>query len=166
MRCTPPGRPAPLCAAASRASSASRNATSNVNDEFSVAHEIQELDVDLLESRLLRELLAREAVHLDRTLVDVPVRIQIAVERTAGQPAIDHLDAADLDDAMLLLDLEAGGLRIEYDLAHQPSASRQHLVDRTIGEGVDVLIAFISGMSFYPMPFDILRRRGGVEPFP
>jgi hypothetical protein len=40
------------------------------------------------------------------------------MEVIAGQAAIDHLDAADLDDAMILLRFEACGFCIKNDLAH------------------------------------------------
>jgi hypothetical protein len=58
-------------------------------------------------------------VNLLRALVDVALGIEVTVERTSRQPAIHEFDAADLDDAMLLLDFQAGGFRIEDDLAHR-----------------------------------------------
>src|SRR5690606_11433223 len=35
-----------------------------------------------------------------------------------GRPALDHLHAADLDDAVALLPFQAGGFGVEDDLAH------------------------------------------------
>jgi hypothetical protein len=40
------------------------------------------------------------------------------MEDPAGAPATDHLDAADLDDAVPEFGLEAGGFRVEDDLSH------------------------------------------------
>ena len=57
-----------------------------VNDELRIAHEIQELRADLREPGFLRELLAAQAVHLERALVDVALRIQVAME-TSGRSA-------------------------------------------------------------------------------
>jgi hypothetical protein len=54
-----------------------------------------------------------------RAFVDVALRIQIAMKGAPREPAIEEFDAADFDDAMLLLDLEAGGFRVENDLPHQ-----------------------------------------------
>ncbi len=54
----------------------------------------------------------------DRTLIDVALRIQKSVEGSARQPPVEDLHAADFDDAVRLLDLEARGFRIQYDLAH------------------------------------------------
>jgi len=50
--------------------------------------------------------------------IDDPVGLQVDVEIVAGQPAVDQLDATDLDDAVVLLGLEARGFRIENDLPH------------------------------------------------
>ncbi len=106
-------------------------------------------------------------MHLQGALVDVALRIQVAVKGAAGQPPIEELHAADFDDAMLLFDFEARGLGIENDLPHQSltlPANRRSMA--TIGELIDVFIAFMSGMSLDPMPFDILRRRGRIELLP
>ena len=49
----------------------------------------------------------------------VTLGIEIAVEALAGGKAVDEFDAADLDQPMTLGGIEAGGLGVEYDLAHQ-----------------------------------------------
>ena len=93
-----------------------------VNDELRIAHEIEELGANLREPGLLCELLAAESVHLERALVDVAFRIQVAMERAAGQPAIEQLHAADLDDAVILLHFETRGLGIQNDLPHRSTS--------------------------------------------
>ena len=40
------------------------------------------------------------------------------MKRSAGQTAVEQLDAADLDDPVFLLHFEAGGFRIEDNLTH------------------------------------------------
>ena len=137
-----------------------------MDDEFGVADEIQELGMNLRERRFLGELFARQPVHLQGALVDVAIRIQVAVKGTPGQAAIVELDAADLDDAMVLFDFEAGGLGVENDLSHQTLPSRQQAVDGAIRELIDVLIAFVTGMSLDPVPLDILPCRGLIELLP
>ena len=100
-----------------------------MNDQLGVLDELDELGRHLGELRLLAQLLARDAVHLLGAGVDVAFGIEIAVENPAGQAPIEQLDATDLDDAVLLLDFEARGFRIEDDLAHgnQPAASRRSI---------------------------------------
>ena len=90
-----------------------------VNNEFRIAHELEKLRLDLRERRLIRQPVARQTVHLLRAFVDVALRIQIAMKGAPREPAIEEFDAADFDDAMLLLDFEAGGFRVENDLPHQ-----------------------------------------------
>jgi hypothetical protein len=40
------------------------------------------------------------------------------MKRAPGLASIEHLDAADFDDAMTLLGLKTGGFSIENDLSH------------------------------------------------
>ena len=47
------------------------------------------------------------------------------MERAAGAPPVDELDAADLDDAMAQLRLEPGGFGVEDDLPHAPRRPAQ-----------------------------------------
>ena len=60
-----------------------------------------------------------EPVHLQRTRVDLAIGPQVAVELPPRPPAIQHLDAAHLDDAVALLGLEARGFGVEDDLTHE-----------------------------------------------
>ena len=48
----------------------------------------------------------------------VALRVEIDVEGGAARNAVDQLDAAELDQAMALARIEAGGFGIEDDLAH------------------------------------------------
>ena len=54
-----------------------------MDDQFRVADELQELGMNLQKRRLPRQALLSEAVHLERALVDVALRIQIAVKGAA-----------------------------------------------------------------------------------
>ena len=73
--------------------------------------------------------LGRDAVHLQRAGIDFAVRAQVAMEHPARAPAIDDLDAADLDDAVPQLGLEAGGFGVEDDLTHGGGDGRKGLED-------------------------------------
>ena len=53
-----------------------------------------------------------------------PCGIDVDVEGAAGREAVDQLDAADLDDAVLAR-IEAGGFGVEDDLAHRISSLRR-----------------------------------------
>jgi hypothetical protein len=105
-------------------------------------------------------------VNLLRAYVDVALRIQIAMERAPGEPAVENFNAADFDDPMVLFDFEARGFRIENDLTHQILPSRQQVIDGEVCELVDIFILFVSGVAFDPVPFDVLRRRGDIELLP
>ena len=59
----------------------------------------------------------RHAVHRGRAGIDLALGVQVLVEVPAGGAAVDHLDAADLDDAMAQVRFEAGGFGIQYDLS-------------------------------------------------
>src|SRR6185312_2749963 len=89
-----------------------------VDHQLGAGEERQQLFGDLAEARLPVEVGARDAVHGERAVIDLAFGIEVAMKRTAGRTAVDQLDAADLDDAVIQLGLEAGGLGIQHDLAH------------------------------------------------
>ena len=95
-----------------------------VNDQLRAADELDQLVDDVGEARLLREEFVGDAVHLLRAAVDFAVGPQVTMERAAGLAPIDQLDAADFDDAMALLRLEARGFGVEDDLAHDARSDR------------------------------------------
>src|SRR5262249_62090531 len=88
-------------------------------DQRRVADEGEQLFGDLREHRLVFEELDREAVHGKRLGRHVAFGIAVAVERLPARNAVDQLDAANLDHPMPLEGIEAGGLGIEHDLAHE-----------------------------------------------
>ena len=90
-----------------------------VDDQFGAAHKVEKLDRNVGEARFVDEKLAADPVHRQSTGVDIPFRVQVAVEMPVGQTPIEHLDTGDLDDAVSELVLQAGGFSIEKDLAHQ-----------------------------------------------
>ena len=73
---------------------------------------------NLDEARLVLEHLAGNAVHLLGRAVDFALRVHVAVKGAVGPPTIHQLHASDLDDAMALLDFEAGRFGVEDDLSH------------------------------------------------
>src|SRR5690606_10338132 len=94
-----------------------------VDDELRAADELEELVDDVRETRLLGEEVVVDAVHLERTDLDGPVRIQIAMERSARRPPVDQLDAADFNDAVSRGGLEPGCFGIEDYLSRHCSSS-------------------------------------------
>ena len=82
-------------ASARRASSASRNATSNGAlwiTSSAPRDELEQLGGDVGEARLAAQELGREAVHLQRAGIDLPVGAQVAMELPPRAPAVDDLD--------------------------------------------------------------------------
>src|SRR5579859_8167676 len=75
-----------------------------VNDQLAAANEGQQLTGDVGEFRLLGQPLARQPVHGQRAIFDIALRIEETVEIAAGGAAIEQFDAADLDDAMTIVD--------------------------------------------------------------
>ena len=103
-----------------------------MDDHLGAAQVVGKLRRHILEMRLVGKKLVGDAVHLDRRLVDLAIRLQVHVEIVPGQAAVDHLDATDLDDTVPLLRLQAGGFSIQYDLAlvlfvHRQSSSMPRL---------------------------------------
>ena len=90
-----------------------------VDHQLGTAHELDPFGGDVREAWLSPEELGREPVHLQRAGIDVAIGAQVTMEHPSRPPAPHHFDAADFDDAMPEFGLEAGGLGIEDDLAHQ-----------------------------------------------
>ena len=78
----------------------------------------QEIIDNIGKTGLVLEKLVGNAVNLDGTGIDDTIRLQVDMEIVAGETAINQLDAADLDNPVILLRLEARGFRIENDLPH------------------------------------------------
>ena len=105
-------------------------------------------------------------MNLLRALVDVTLGVQITMKRASGEPPVEHLDAADFDDSMQLFDFKARGFGIENDLPHQRLPPRQHTIDGDIRKLIHILILFVAGVAFDPMPLDVLQARDRIELLP
>ena len=90
-----------------------------VDDPARSACEIDELGGDVGEFRLVAQRLPGQPVDVGGAAVDLALGIDIEVHVTTSEPAINHLDAGDLDDAVAQLRIEAGGFGVEDDVAHQ-----------------------------------------------
>ena len=73
---------------------------------------------DLGEHRLVGDPLIGDAMHADGLGLDVPLGIDVLVVGVAGESAVDHLHRPDLDQAMAVTGVDAGGLGIQDDLTH------------------------------------------------
>ena len=71
-----------------------------VNHELGARQEIEQFPGDVREAWLAFQILDRNAVHALGALVDVPIRIEIAMIVTAGDPSIDELDTAYFNDSV------------------------------------------------------------------
>ena len=96
-----------------------------VGDQLGAVDEGQEFVGDVVEGRLAGEVGRADAVHRLRFGMDhAALRIDVVVKDAAGREAVDQLDAAELDDAVLA-GIEAGGFGIEDDLAHRITPQRR-----------------------------------------
>ena len=89
-----------------------------MDDPLGAAREVEELRRDVAEFRLALEVVPGLAVHLGRAGVDLALGVDVELDRAAGGAPVDDLDARELDDAVALLRVEAGGFGVEDDLAH------------------------------------------------
>ena len=105
-------------------------------------------------------------MHLLRTFVDVPLGVEVSVKSASRESPVEHLDAADFDDSMKLFDFKAGSFGVENDLPHQRLPFRQHTIDGDIRKLIHILILFVAGVAFDPMPLDVLHARGRIELLP
>ena len=117
--------------------------------------------MDLGEPGLVLKELARDAVHLERPVVDLPIRLQVVVEPPFGQAAVHQLDAADLDDPVPQLRLEARRLRVENHLSH---GRRPSMAERA-SESAFSLPSWPE-WPLTPHPLDLMGRCGPLQPPP
>ena len=73
-----------------------------VDDDLGTAAEIQKLAGDLRKGGLVAQVVPGHAVHGGRPLVHLPLGVDVEVQVVAGDAPVDHLHAADLDDAVPL----------------------------------------------------------------
>jgi hypothetical protein len=90
-----------------------------VHDQNGALDEPEQLLGALMETRLGREKLDGEPVHLIGRLRHVALGVEMAMPHFSGWNTVDQLDAADLDDAMAQRGIESGGFGIEHDLAQR-----------------------------------------------
>ena len=60
-------------------------------------------------------------MYFDGALVDVAAGVDVLVIVLPGKLAVHQFDATDLDDAVALGGLQAGGFGVQYDLSHNSS---------------------------------------------
>jgi hypothetical protein len=83
-----------------------------------VAEEVDELVDNAGEDGCAFELVERDAVDADGFFGDVAFRMDQHVEHAIRRNMIVQLDAADLDDPVTAVRIEACGFGIENDFAH------------------------------------------------
>jgi hypothetical protein len=60
-------------------------------------------------------------MYLERTVVDIALRINVLMVVFASDPAVNDFHAAEFDHPVSLVRFEAGGLGIENNLPHSAS---------------------------------------------
>jgi hypothetical protein len=89
-----------------------------MDHQLGFADEVRQFGGDITELRFVGQEFVGQAVDalsLDRHFA---LGIDVAVQASPGRLAADEFDAADLDDAVAVPGIQAGGLGVEYDLAH------------------------------------------------
>ena len=89
-----------------------------VNHDLGARHEGQQLLGHCREERLVGQEVVGDAVHAHRVRVAGALRVDVVVQAAAGVAPVDHLDAADLDDAVALGGVQAGRFGVQEDLSH------------------------------------------------
>ena len=90
-----------------------------VDDPLGAARELQELGCDIGEFRLALEVVPGLAMHHGGARVYLALGVDVELDRAAGRAPVDDFDPRNFDDPVALLRVEAGGFRVEDDLAHQ-----------------------------------------------
>ena len=92
-----------------------------VDHQFRAVDEGEEFVDDLVEARLVGEEFQREPGDFLRAGGKFAVGVEVGVERAPAGPAFQQFDAADFDDAVAAVGVQAGGFGIEHDLSHGSS---------------------------------------------
>src|SRR5271168_2873898 len=90
-----------------------------MGEQLSSRNELRQLLGDFGKARLILKLITANAMHGIRRRLDVPVRVDVTVESTAGRAPVNQLDTADFYDPVPQARFETRGLGIQYDLPHQ-----------------------------------------------
>src|SRR5690606_8954067 len=114
---------------------------------------------------LAGEELTGQAGHFLGTGFEIALRVQVTLERAAGEPTLDHFHATDLDDAVALVPGQAGGFGVEHDLAHAASLPSQAL-GFGAREHVDAIVVRIAAVALAPAPIDAVARTGRMQALP
>jgi hypothetical protein len=89
-----------------------------MRDQRGILDEIKQLLGPLAERRLVGKEDVRKSVNRLRTGRHRTLRIEISMKVAAGLCAVDHLDAADLDDPVAARGIQAGRFRVKDDFAN------------------------------------------------
>src|SRR5262249_7742729 len=89
-----------------------------VDHKWRLADKREKLIRDLNETPVSLQKLRRKPVDSECLGRHIALRIKIYVEGRPGRYPVEELDAAELDQAMALGRIQAGGFRIENNFAH------------------------------------------------
>ena len=88
-----------------------------MDNKFSTLEIAHQVVNHITESRFVFEELVTDAVDLQRTFIDLTIRLQVLMVVVAGKTTVDLFTTADFNDAVTLAGLQACCFCIEYDLA-------------------------------------------------
>ena len=89
-----------------------------VDHQRRVADKAEEIIDDLDEALVALQEFGRQPMNGEGLRRHVALRIEVGVERRPGRNPVEQLDAADLDQAVALARVKAGGFGVEDDFAH------------------------------------------------
>jgi hypothetical protein len=89
-----------------------------VNNQFSALQVLHEVIDDIGKTGFIQQKFVGYAVYFDGTGINETVGLQILVKVVTGKTPVNEFDTTNLDDAVVLLPLQASGFRIQYYLPH------------------------------------------------
>jgi hypothetical protein len=89
-----------------------------VNHQFRALQVLHEVIDDIGKTGFILQKFVGYAVHFDGTGINETVGLQILVKIVTGKTPLNKFDTTNLDDAVVLLPLQARGFRIQYYLPH------------------------------------------------
>src|SRR5690606_20719026 len=128
------------------------------------ADELEELIHRRGEQRLVAQELQAQAGDFLGAGLHVALGIEVAVEVPAGLAPFQQLDAADLDDAVALLPGKAGGLGVQYDLAH--ARCLPEFFRFSPRQPVHPLVVGMAGVTLDPVPAYPMPAGGRLQALP
>src|SRR5690606_16754728 len=122
-----------------------------VDDQLGTVDVGKEFLDHLVEPRFVGQELQGQPGHFLGTGLERAIRLEVAMELAPAGAAFKQLHAADLDDAVALLPLQAGGFSVEDDLAHRWQVYRVASRTCSAAARASVSTRSLSGSPLWPL---------------